>query len=129
MSYYFATTLDTGFDEAIERTTAALKERGFGVLTEIDIKKTLKEKLDADMLPYRILGACNPPFAHQALEQEPHVGLMLPCNVTVRALEDGRIEVAAVDPVASMGSIDNPALEGVACEVRTLLQQTIESLA
>ena len=128
MTYYFAKTLDTDFDDAIERATAALKEHGFGVLTEIDVQKTMKEKLDADMAPYRILGACNPPFAHRALQHEPHVGLMLPCNVTVRQTDEGQVEVSAVDPIASMGGIDNPELAGVATEVRDLLQATIENL-
>lgn len=128
MSYYFATTLETGFDETVERATAALKERGFGVLTQIDIQATLREKLGVEMEPHLILGACNPSYAHKALESEPHIGLMLPCNVTVRALDDTHVEVAAVDPAVSMGGIDNPDLEAVAGEVRSLLQAVIASL-
>jgi len=128
MSYYFAKRLETGFDEAVERATAALQERGFGILTEIDVQATLKTKLDVDMPRYLILGACNPPFAHQAIQAEPHIGLMLPCNVIVRDVGDNAVEVTAVDPVISMGGIENPALEGVATQVRALLEETIESL-
>ena len=128
MSYYFAKTLETDFATAVERATAALKEHGFGVLTEIDIQATLKKKLDVDMPSYLILGACNPPHAYKALTAEPHIGLMLPCNVIVRDLGDGAIEVAAVDPMVSMGGVENPDLEGVAVEVRALLEETIASL-
>ena len=128
MSYYFAKTLETGFEDAVERTTAALQERGFGVLTEIDVQATLKKKLDVDMDRYLILGACNPPFAHKAVQAEPHIGLMLPCNVMVRDVGEGTVEVSTVDPVASMGAIENPALADVAGEVRRLLEETIESL-
>lgn len=128
MSYYFTTTLDEPFDAAIKKVTAALAEQGFGVLTEIDVKATMKKKLDVDFRPYRILGACNPPFAHQALSAEDKIGTMLPCNVIVQQHEDGSVEIAAVDPVASMQAIDNPALGEIATEVRQRLKSVIESL-
>lgn len=128
MTYYFSKTLETGFDAAIERVTEALKAEGFGVLTEIDVKATLKKKIDVDFRPYRILGACNPRLAHQALQAEDKIGTMLPCNVIVQALGDGKIEVAAVDPVASMSAIDNPGLGGIATEVRGKLEKVIASL-
>jgi len=128
MSYYFSTTLDVPFEEAIETTTAALKEEGFGVLTEIDIKATLKKKLDVDFKKYQILGACNPPLAHKALSAEEHIGLMLPCNVIVQEREDGKVEVAAVDPVASMQAVENDSLGEVAQKVRELLKKVIDNL-
>ncbi|MBT3790978.1 MAG: DUF302 domain-containing protein [Alphaproteobacteria bacterium] len=127
MTYCFTKTLNTSFDEAIEQATAALKEKGFGVLTTIDVKKTLKEKIDADFRPYTILGACNPNFAHQALQNEPKIGTMLPCNVIVEEV-DGAIEVSAVDPLASMQAVENPALEGIAREVQSLLKEVIDAL-
>lgn len=128
MSYYFAKTLDATFDEAIEKVTAALGKEGFGILTEIDVQATLKNKLDVDFHPYRILGACNPPMAHKALQAENKIGTMLPCNVIVQDIGGGRIEVAAVDPQASMMAIDNPALAAIAGEVRTKLQSVVEGL-
>lgn len=127
MSYHFSTTVEENFDEAIDKVTSALKERGFGVLTTIDVKKTLKEKIDADFRPYTILGACNPNFAFQALSAESKIGTMLPCNVLVEETDAG-VEVSAVDPVASMSSIDNPELEEIANKVRELLSETIASL-
>ncbi|RMF69503.1 MAG: DUF302 domain-containing protein [Calditrichaeota bacterium] len=127
MSYYFAKTLNTSFDEAIERTTEALKKEGFGILTEIDVKETLKKKLDVDFRPYRILGACNPPFAYQALQAEEKIGAMLPCNVIVQQKEEG-VEVAAVDPIASMAAVENPALADVAKQVQAKLKSVIENL-
>lgn len=127
MSYVFARTLDIPFEEAIVRVTAALGERGFGVLTTIDVKATLKKKIDVDFRPYTILGACNPAYAHQALQAEPHIGAMLPCNVIVQQAEGG-VEVAAVDPVASMAAVENASLGEVALQVRALLQEVIESL-
>ena len=127
MTYCFTKTLNTSFDDAIAQTTAALKEKGFGVLTTIDVKKTLKEKIDADFRPYTILGACNPNFAHQALQNEPKIGTMLPCNVIVEEV-DGAIEVSAVDPLASMQAVENPALEGIAREVQSLLKDVIAAL-
>jgi len=120
--------LDISFEDAIERATNALKREGFGVLTEIDVTATFKKKLNIDFRPYRILGACNPKFAHKALTLEDKVGTMLPCNVIVQKLPDGRVEVAAVDPIASMSSIDNPSLGDIAVEVNEKLQRVIESL-
>lgn len=128
MSYYFNTTLDTSFDEAIDKVTEELKKEGFGILTEIDVKATLKKKLDIDFRPYRILGACNPPFAHKALEAEDKIGTMLPCNVIVQETAQGGIEVAAVDPVASMGAVDNSGLEPIAQEIREKLKRVIAAL-
>jgi uncharacterized protein (DUF302 family) len=128
MSYYFAKTIRASFDEAIARTKARLSERGFGVLTEIDVAATMKAKLGVDMAPYRILGACNPYHAHRALQAEPKIGTMLPCNVIVREAAPGHIEVAAVDPVASMQAIDNPALGDIAHEVRDLLRSAVADL-
>ncbi len=128
MSYYFSKTLDTTFEDAIEKTTEALKEEGFGVLTEIDIKATLKKKLDVDFKKYQILGACNPPLAHKALTAEGHIGLMLPCNVIVQEHDDGSVEVSAVDPVASMQAVENDELGDVAQKVRGLLKKVINNL-
>jgi len=127
MSYYLARTVDLPFDEAIERVTAALAEQGFGILTEIDVRATLKKKLDVDFRPYRILGACNPPFAHRALQTEDKIGTMLPCNVIVQEL-DGTVEVAAIDPVASMQAVGNPALADLARDVRERLRLALEAL-
>ncbi len=128
MSYYFAKTLAAPFDDAVAKVTAALADKGFGVLTTIDVKATMKKKLDADMAPYTILGACNPRFAWKALEAEDKIGTMLPCNVVVREVSPGAVEVAAVDPVASMQAIENPALAGIAGEVRETLRQVVEGL-
>jgi len=127
MSYYFSKKLDLSFDEAIEKVTNALKSEGFGILTEIDVKETLKKKLDIDFRPYKILGACNPPFAHKALEAEDKIGTMLPCNVIVQQLDDG-IEIAAVDPVASMQAVENDQLGEVASEIQNKLRSIIEGL-
>ncbi len=127
MSYYFSKSLDTTFDEAIDRVTEELKKEGFGILTEIDVKATLKKKLDVDFPPYMILGACNPPFAHRALLAEDKIGAMLPCNVIVQEI-DGRIEVSAVDPVASMQAVENPKLADLAIEVQALLKKVIDNL-
>ncbi|MBI4926531.1 MAG: DUF302 domain-containing protein [Anaerolineae bacterium] len=112
----------------LARTIAALKVEGFGVLTEIDVKETLKNKLGVDFPPYKILGACNPPLAHRALTAAPEVGLLLPCNVTVRQLESGEIEVALIDPLMMMESISNPALAPIAAEARARLERVAESL-
>jgi len=128
MPYYFAKTVHLPFDRAVAKVTAALAERGFGVLTTIDVRQTMKKRLDVDMSPYTILGACNPTFAHQALEAEDKIGTMLPCNVIVREMEEGGVEVAAVDPVASMQAITNPKLAEIAGKVRNLLRETVESL-
>lgn len=128
MSYHFTKTVDLDFETAIEKVTEALAEEGFGVLTTIDVQATLKKKIDVDFRPYRILGACNPGFAHKALLAEDKIGTMLPCNVIVQATDDGKIEVSAVDPAASMSAISNPDLEGIAGEVRGKLQRVIDSL-
>ncbi|MDI1253385.1 DUF302 domain-containing protein [Thermomonas sp.] len=129
MKYYFAKTLsDTSFDDAIARATDALKQEGFGILTDIDVKATMKKKLDKDFRDYRILGACNPEMAWQALQVEARIGTMLPCNVIVQALDNGDVEVAAVDPVASMQAVDNPGLAGVAADVRDRLKRVIDAL-
>ncbi len=128
MQYYFNKFVDTSFEEAVTNTTARLKDAGFGVLTEIDVKATMKKKLDKDLRPYLILGACNPGFAYQALQAENMIGTMLPCNVIIREDDDGRIEVAAVDPAASMQAVDNPALGEIAEQVRKQLREVIEKL-
>ena len=128
MSYYFAKTVEGSFDDVISRAIDALKTEGFGVLTDIDVKATLKKKLDADFRNYRILGACNPPFAYQALQAEDKIGTMLPCNVIVQELADGLVEVAAVDPIASMQAVENPVLHTVAVEVQSKLQRVIDSI-
>jgi uncharacterized protein (DUF302 family) len=128
MGYYFSRTLDLPFDVALERVTEALKAEGFGILTEIDVKATLRKRLGADFRNYRILGACNPPFAHQALLAEDKIGTMLPCNVIVQEAEEGKVEVAAVDPVASMQAIENPHLVDVAAAVQARLKKVVDSL-
>jgi uncharacterized protein (DUF302 family) len=124
MAYYFAKTVDLPFEQAIERTVAALKAHGFGVLTRIDVQATLKEKIGAEFRPYVILGACNPKMAHEALKAEDKIGTMLPCNVVVQAT-GGKTEVAAVDPVASMQAIENDALEAIAGKVRDALKAVV----
>ena len=128
MSYYFAKTLQVGFDEAVLRTTEALKQEGFGIITDIDVKDTLKKKINADFRSYRILGACNPTLAHEALQIEDKVGAMLPCNVVVQDIGGGRTEVAAIDPVASMQAIDNPRLKLAAERVQAKLKKVVEDL-
>jgi uncharacterized protein (DUF302 family) len=128
VEYYFAKTVSLPFDAAIAKVTDALKARGFGVLTTIDVKETMKKKLDIDFRPYTILGACNPPFAHKALQAEDKIGTMLPCNVIVQELRPGEVEVAAIDPVASMQAVKNPSLAEIAGTVRRLLKETVESL-
>ncbi len=125
MSYYFSKRVNLGFDEAIERVTSELQKEGFGVLTEIDVKETLKKKLDVDYRPYKILGACNPNFAYQALQAEDKIGTMLPCNVVVQQTDEG-VEIVAIDPKASMLAVKNPKLEGIAEQVQRLLKQVIE---
>jgi uncharacterized protein (DUF302 family) len=128
VSYYFSRTLEASFDEAIACTAQALKAEGFGVLTDIDVQATLKSKLGEDFRNYRILGACNPPYAHKALQLEDKIGTMLPCNVVVQEVAPGSVEVAAVDPIASMQAVENPALGEVASEVQAKLRRVIESL-
>ena len=129
MSYYIAAKIAAGFDETIARVEEALKAEGFGVLTRIDVKETLKAKIGADFRPYTILGACNPALAHEALQLEDKVGTMLPCNVVVQSWGDNETEVAAIDPVASMQAIDNAGLKKAAGEVRERLARVIEALA
>ncbi len=128
MDYYFSTKVDVPFDEAIIRVSEELKKEGFGILTDIDVKVTLKKKLDVDFQNYRILGACNPPFAYKALVTENKIGTMLPCNVIVRETEDGKVEVAAVDPLASMQAIHNRELEDIAEQVRSKLKNVIANI-
>jgi len=128
MQYSFNKIMDCSFDKAITRVTEALKKEGFGVLTEIDVQKTLKKKLDVDFRKYRILGACNPNYAYRALQLESRIGTMLPCNVIVQETESGVVEVAAIDPIASMQSIDNPDLGEVATQVQAKLKKVIERL-
>lgn len=128
MKYYYKKILrDISFNEAIDSVTNALKEEGFGILTEIDVKETLKKKLGEDFRPYKILGACNPPFAHKALLAEDKIGAMLPCNVIVQQTEKG-IEIAAVDPVASMQAVENKDLQEIATEIQARLRSVIDSL-
>ena len=128
MTYFFSKTLDVDFEEAVRRTVESLKREGFGVLTDIDVKDTLKKKIGADFRRYRILGACNPRLAYEALQAEDKIGTMLPCNVVVEETTDGKIEVAAIDPVASMMAIDNPRLGKTAGAVREKLQHVVNSL-
>jgi uncharacterized protein (DUF302 family) len=128
MSYYFSKTLGISFDEALVRVTEELKKEGFGILTEIDVKETMKKKMNVDFRKYKILGACNPPLAHKAIQTEDKIGTMLPCNVIVQEMSEGQIEVAAIDPVASMQAVDNPKLHDVADQVRVKLKRVIDSL-
>ncbi len=128
MSYYFSKKLNLSFDEAITKVTEELKKEGFGIMTEIDVKDALKKKLDVDFRKYRILGACNPSFAYRALQAEDKIGTMLPCNVIVQENPDGGVEVAAIDPIASMQAIKNPSLESIAGQVQTKLKKVVDSL-
>ena len=128
MSYYFSKIIKGSFEEVIERVTASLKKEGFGILTEIDVKETLKKKLNVEFPKYRILGACNPPFAYKALQVEDKIGTMLPCNVIIKEKDREEIEVASVDPVASMEAIDNPELLAVARQVQEKLQRVVAIL-
>jgi len=128
MEYYFNKQVEGSFDEVIDRVIAALQAEGFGVLTEIDVKATMKKKLDVDFRNYRILGACNPSFAYKALTMEDKIGTMLPCSVIVQELGENRVEVAAIDPVASMMAVHNPALGEVATEVQARLRRVVDNL-
>jgi len=128
MEYYFSKTITDSFENAIQKVTEALKAEGFGILTEIDLKATLKKKLDVDFYNYTILGACNPPFAYQALLAEDKIGTMLPCNVIVQEKVKGQVEVSAVDPAASMQAVENAALGKIATEIRDRLKKVIDNL-
>ena len=128
MSYYFNTTVDLSFEDAISKVTEELKKEGFGILTEIDVKNTLKTKLDVDFYNYRILGACNPQYAYKALQAEDKIGTMLPCNVIVQEKTPGHVEVTAVDPMASMQAVESPALGEIADVIRAKLQAVINTL-
>jgi len=128
LDYYFSTTLKGDFQTVTSRVKEELSKEGFGVLTEIDVQATMKKKLNVDFHPYLILGACNPPYAYQALQAEDRIGTMLPCNVIVQEKEPGTIEVSAVDPVASMQAVQNPALGGVAEEIRNKLRSVVSHL-
>ena len=128
MAYYFSKVLDMSFDDAVQKVMDELKKEGFGILTDIDVKQTLKKKLDVDFRPYRILGACNPPFAYKALQAEDKIGTMLPCNVIVQETGDKKVEVAAIDPIASMQAVENQNLGEVAEEVQSKLKTVINNL-
>jgi len=128
MKYYFNKTIKGTFEEVIDKVTKGLKDEGFGILTEIDVTATLKKKLDVNFKKYRILGACNPPYAHKALQAEDKIGTMLPCNVIVQEVEEGVIEVAAVNPMASMQAVENEKLNDVANEITSMLENVIEKL-
>jgi len=129
MSYHFTVILDCAFEDAIEKATSALKEKGFGVLTTINVQNAMKEKIGEDIRPYTILGACSPRHAFKAIQAEDKIGVMLPCNVLVQEIADGKVEVSIVDPVASMAAIDNAALGALAMEVRELLKSVADDLA
>lgn len=128
MDYYYSKVIDVTFEEAITKVKEELKNQGFGVLTEIDVRETLKKKLDVDFRKYKILGACNPQFAYQALQKEDKIGLMLPCNVILQEHNEGKVEVSVIDPIASMQAIENPDLLGVAEQVQAKLKSVIDSL-
>jgi uncharacterized protein (DUF302 family) len=128
MAYHFSTTVDLPFDAAVVATTAALQRHGFGILSDIDVAATLKKKLDVSFQPYRILGACNPQMAYRALQAEDRIGTMLPCNVIVQQKDGGKVEISAVDPVASMQAIDNPRLAETAKSVREMLRQVVQEI-
>jgi uncharacterized protein (DUF302 family) len=125
MNYHSSKKVDLSFEEAVLKTVEELKKEGFGVLTEIDVKETLKKKLDVDFRKYRILGACNPPLAYQALNAEKNIGVMLPCNVIIQELDDGSVEVSAINPMVAMQSVGNPNLSTVAEEVSNKLTRVL----
>lgn len=128
MSYYFSKTVKGSFEDVLGKVTDSLENEGFGILTEIDVKETLKKKLDVNFRKYKILGACNPPFAYKALQAEDKIGIMLPCNVIVQEIAEGVVEVAAVDPIASMKAIENKELYGIAAQIQEKLKNVVHSL-
>ena len=128
MSYYFSKITDDSFEEVLTKVAGELKKEGFGILTEIDVRETLKKKLDVNFQKYKILGACNPPFAYEALQVENKIGVLLPCNVIVQELPDGKVEVAAIDPVQSMQGVGNPKLKVVAEQVQAKLRNVINNM-
>jgi uncharacterized protein (DUF302 family) len=128
MNYFLAKTVSKSYDEALAAVTEALKGEGFGVLTEIDVKETLKKKLDIDFPKYKILGACNTPLAHKALMTENQIGVLLPCNVVVQEHPDGRVEVSAMDPAAAMQAIGNKELDAIASDVRARMERVLEKV-
>ena len=128
MNYTFSKSIPLDFETALARTKEELKREGFGVLTEIDVQATLRQKLNVDFRKYKILGACNPPFAHQALQAEPRIGTLLPCNVVVQELPDGRTEVSAINPLVSMKTVGNPRLEPIGSQVAAKLQAVVDRL-
>lgn len=128
MRYYFSKTVKGSFEDVLKKVTASLKNEGFGILTEIDVKETLKKKLDVNFRKYKILGACNPPFAYKALQAEDKIGIMLPCNVIVQEIAENDVEVAAVDPIASMKAIEHQELYGIATQVQEKLKNVVHNL-
>jgi uncharacterized protein (DUF302 family) len=128
MSYHISKVVDLDFDEAVSKTIEELKKEGFGVLTDIDVKETLKKKIDVDFVRYRILGACNPPLAHRTLQAEERIGLMLPCNVIVRETKEGGVEVSAIDPLSAMAAVGNEALSETGALVRDKLAKVVEGV-
>ncbi|MFO8234955.1 MAG: DUF302 domain-containing protein [Bacteroidales bacterium] len=128
MAYYINKTISAEFDDALELVKEALKKEGFGVLSEIDMQQKLKEKVDVDFRKYKILGACNPPIAYKALQQEDKIGTMLPCNVVVQETGKGQVEVATIDPVASMMAVDNKEIAAIASDIKTKLERVVSSL-
>jgi uncharacterized protein (DUF302 family) len=126
--YHITTQIKSDFDSAVEKVTGELNAEGFGVLTDIDVKETIKKKLDKDFRKYRILGACNPPYAYRALSAEDKIGVFLPCNVIVQEIGEGKIEISAVDPMAAMASVENRDLEELAMEIKGKLQKVIDRL-
>jgi uncharacterized protein (DUF302 family) len=128
MNYYFSKIINTDFNKAIDKVTGELKKQGFGIVSEIDVKKTLKKKLNIDFKKYKILGACNPKFAHQALKAEDKIGLMLPCNVVVEEISSDKTEVSVADPITLMQAIINPELKHIAKQVQVKLKKVVENL-
>jgi len=128
MSYFNSKTVEGSFEEVLVKVAEELKKEGFGVLTEIDVKETLKKKLDVDFGKYKILGACNPPFAYKALQAEPNIGALLPCNTVVRELDGGKVEVSVVNPLVSMSNVNNSGLESIAAEVSEKLKKVLDNL-